>query len=89
MVKLAPAYIQRLAKANPAAYAREMGKVFMATIRSAGQDGMSALAAFNALYDIPEITNNPAAKKLLKQIADTINAVDGAAKAQADDAGGS
>lgn len=88
MTKLASGYLGRLAKSSPNVYAREMGKVFMATLRTAGDQGVSPLAAFNSLYDLESVKGDPQAQKLLKQIADTINAVDGAAKGSAEDAGG-
>jgi hypothetical protein len=82
MVKLSGPMLDWLHKTNPGAWANHMGKVFMSTLTapSAG-GGLSALASFNALYDIPEVANSPAAQKLLKTIAETINGVHEATKA--------
>lgn len=85
MTKLAVPYLNRLSKAAPAVWAREMGKVFMATLLQPNAQGMSSLAAFNSLYDA--VGDNPAAKKLLSQIADTINSVDKAAKSSGEEQG--
>jgi hypothetical protein len=78
MIKLSSAYLSRLHKAAPAVWSKEMGKVFMQTLKSPNAKGLSPLAAFNQLYDH---VKEPAARALLDQIAETINAVDEASHA--------
>jgi hypothetical protein len=69
-----------LNKTSPGTWAAHHAKVFMSTLMQPNAQGVSPLAAFNQLYDIPEVANSPAAQKLLKQIAETINNVSDAAK---------
>lgn len=80
MVKLSGPMLDWLHKSNPEVWSGHMSKVFMATLRAPNDQGISPLAAFNQLYDIPEIKDSPAAQKLLKQIADTINTVNAVSK---------
>lgn len=80
MVKLSGPMLDWLYRTNPGVWASRMGKVFMATLTAPNAQGMSALAAFNALYDIEGIKGNAPAEKLLGQIADKINSVNDAVK---------
>lgn len=73
--KLAGAYLKQLQANAPGIWAREMASVMMATLKQPNAQGMSPLAAFNQLYDLDGIKDNPAAQKLLSQIAETLNAV--------------
>jgi hypothetical protein len=64
----------------------------MATLTKPNAQGMSALAAFNQLYDLEGIKGNAPAEKLLGQIAEVINNVhkasEGADKVSASPNGG-
>jgi hypothetical protein len=78
MAKLSGPMLDRLQKQAPQVWAHHMATTFMATLLRPNAQGLSSLAAFNQLYDI--VGENSGARKLLDQIAETINAVDKAAK---------
>ena len=75
MAKLSGPMLDWLHKTNPGVWAGHMSKVFMATLTKPNAQGMSALAAFNQLYDLEGIKGNAPAEKLLGQIAQVINDV--------------
>jgi|SRR5581483_2468100 len=87
MVKLSGPMLARLNKAAPQVWAKHMGQVFMQTLLAPNQQGRSTLAAFNDLYN--HVPADSPARKLLDQIAETINMVDKAAKAEVGEGAGS
>jgi hypothetical protein len=68
------------AKSDPASWAHHMASTFMATWKDPGQQGVSALAAFNSLSKNTDLValaeKNPAVRDAFNRIAEVINAVD-------------
>ena len=81
LTKLSGPMLDWLNKTNPGVWSAHMGKAFMATLKAPNAQGMSALAAFNQLYDLEGIKGNAQAEKLLGQIAEVINDVSKASNA--------
>lgn len=68
------------AKSDPQSWAHHMASTFMATWKDPGQQGVSALAAFNSLSKNTDLValaeKNPAVRDAFNRIAEVINAVD-------------
>jgi hypothetical protein len=80
MTKLFPSVMKWLNEHNPGAYSGELGKVMKSTLLHENERGMSAVKAFNALYNIEGIDKIPGAKDLLNSISETFNDIWDAAK---------
>jgi hypothetical protein len=70
--KLMPTALNKYREMDPAGWTHEMSSVFMATAQNTGM-----LQAFEMLLDIPEVANNPTAKRALEKITQVMNAING------------